>query len=76
MGQYLHFQEVLLPLYSLAILIVMKIIIPNPNFPEMDTPRGEANLFDHFQKLASHTVAVVPNSDEVQVSIVFFFHYF
>ncbi|KAJ8921257.1 hypothetical protein NQ315_013729 [Exocentrus adspersus] len=58
--------EVLLPLYSLAILIVMKIIIPNPNFPEMDTPRGEANLFEHFQKFSSHKVAVVPNTTETQ----------
>lgn len=62
--------EVLLPLYSLAILIVMKVIIPNPNFPVMDTPRGEAKLFEHFQHLKNHTVAVVPNTTEVQQFLV------
>lgn len=62
-------QEVLLPLYSLGILIVMKILIPNPNFPVMATPRGDAKLFEHFQQFKNHTVAVVPNTTEVQVSI-------
>lgn len=64
-------QEVLLPLYSLGVLIVMKVMIPNPNFPVMDTPRGEAHLFSYFQQLKNHTVAVVPNNTETQVSVVF-----
>ncbi|KAI4454722.1 atp-binding cassette transporter subfamily a abca [Holotrichia oblita] len=58
--------EVLLPLYSLGILIIVKVIIPNPNFPVMATPRGEAKLFEHFQHLKNHTVAVVPNTTDVQ----------
>ncbi|XP_017782555.1 PREDICTED: ATP-binding cassette sub-family A member 5-like [Nicrophorus vespilloides] len=58
--------EVLLPLYSLSILIVMKIFIPNPNFPQVDTPRGEAKLFKHIQHMTNYTVAVVPNTTEVQ----------
>ncbi|XP_060533320.1 cholesterol transporter ABCA5-like [Cylas formicarius] len=57
--------EVLLPIYSLAVLILMKMVMPNPNFPEMNQPRGEAELLSHFRNL-SHTVAVVPNSTEVQ----------
>ncbi|XP_044260177.1 cholesterol transporter ABCA5-like [Tribolium madens] len=58
--------EVLLPLYSLGVLIVMKVMIPNPNFPAIDTPRGEVHLFSYFQKLKDHTVAVVPNTNETQ----------
>lgn len=58
-----------LPLYTLGILIVIKIIIPNPNFPVMSTPRGEAVLFEHFQQFKNHTIAIVPNSTETQVSI-------
>lgn len=58
--------EVLLPLYSLGILIVVKVVMPNPNFPVMDTPRGEAKLFEHFQLFRNHTVAVVPNTTDVQ----------
>lgn len=57
--------EVLLPLYSLAILIVIKVTMPNPNLPEMDTPRGEEELLHYFGKVESHTIAVVPNSSEV-----------
>ncbi|XP_023723147.1 ATP-binding cassette sub-family A member 5 isoform X3 [Cryptotermes secundus] len=58
--------EVFLPLYTLGILIVIKIIIPNPNFPVMSTPRGEAVLFEHFQQFKNHTIAIVPNSTETQ----------
>ncbi|KAI7815451.1 ABC subfamily A member [Rhyzopertha dominica] len=56
--------EVLLPLYSLGILIVLKLVIPNPNFPVIDTPRREAKLFEHFQYMHNHTVAVVPNTTD------------
>ncbi|KAK9876012.1 hypothetical protein WA026_011128 [Henosepilachna vigintioctopunctata] len=56
--------EVLLPLYSLGLLILMKFVMPNPNFPEMITPRGEAELFEHFQHFQNHTVAVVPNTTD------------
>jgi hypothetical protein len=62
-------QEVFLPLYTLGILIVIKIIIPNPNFPVMSTPRGEAVLFEHFQQFKNHTIAIVPNTTQTQVSI-------
>lgn len=58
--------EILLPLYTLGILILMKLLIPNPNFPEVDQPKGEVKLFEHFQKIKNHTVAVVPNTTEVQ----------
>lgn len=39
-------------------------MMPNPNFPVMDKPRREAKLFEHFQHLDNHTVAVVPNSTD------------
>lgn len=56
--------EVFLPLYFLAILILIKLIMPNPNFPEMSTQRGDASLFEKFQQGLNHTVAVVPNTTE------------
>lgn len=60
-------QEVLLPLYSLAVLIIIKIAMPNPNFPVIDTPRREASkLFEYFQTIDNHTVAVVPNTTDTQ----------
>ncbi|GFG35680.1 hypothetical protein Cfor_11467 [Coptotermes formosanus] len=58
--------EVVLPLYSLWILIVIKYLVPNPNFPVMSTPRGEADLFEHFQQFKNHTIAIVPNTTEMQ----------
>lgn len=54
--------EVFLPLYSLGILIVLKVLLPNPNFPVLNTPRGETRLFGHFSPTENHTVAVVPNT--------------
>lgn len=63
-----HLQEVVLPLYSLWILIVIKYVVPNPKFPVMSTPRGEAKLFEHFQQFKNHTIAIVPNTTETQVS--------
>lgn len=65
---FVHLQEVVLPLYSLWILIVIKYLVPNPNFPVMSTPRGEADLFEHFQQFKNHTIAIVPNTTETQVS--------
>jgi hypothetical protein len=65
---FINLQEVVLPLYSLWILIVIKYLVPNPNFPVMSTPRGEADLFEHFQQFKNHTIAIVPNTTEMQVS--------
>lgn len=62
-----RFQEVLLPLYSLASLILLKLILPNPHLPPITKPRGMANILEHFGKLDSHTVAVVPNNTEIEV---------
>ncbi|XP_053687568.1 cholesterol transporter ABCA5-like [Sabethes cyaneus] len=52
--------EVFLPLYTLGTLIVLKILIPNPNFPAITEPRGAASLFEHFQHHKAHTIAVLP----------------
>uniref|UniRef100_A0A8W7Q0T1 ABC transporter domain-containing protein n=1 Tax=Anopheles coluzzii TaxID=1518534 RepID=A0A8W7Q0T1_ANOCL len=52
--------EVFLPLYTLGTLIVLKILIPNPNFPAITEPRGAATLFEHFQHHKAHTIAVLP----------------
>ena len=62
--------EVFLPLYTLGTLIVLKILIPNPNFPAITTPRAEAKLFEHFQLHKNHTIAVLPhlNSTTTRVS--------
>lgn len=60
------FQEIALPLYSLGLLIFIKFALPNPNFPVMDTPHGEAELFNHFQKNSSHVIHVVPNTTDTQ----------
>jgi ATP-binding cassette, subfamily A (ABC1), member 5 len=56
--------EVFLPLYTLGTLILLKILMPNPNFPEIMEPRGEAKLFEHFQFNVNHTVhTIVPNGN-------------
>uniref|UniRef100_A0A182UJ49 ABC transporter domain-containing protein n=1 Tax=Anopheles melas TaxID=34690 RepID=A0A182UJ49_9DIPT len=55
--------EVFLPLYTLGTLIVLKILIPNPNFPAITEPRGAATLFEHFQHHKAHTIAVLPQQN-------------
>lgn len=56
--------EVFLPLYILGILIVVKVLIPNPNYPAMTTQRQEGDVFEFFD--INKTIAVVPNSNETQ----------
>lgn len=53
--------EVFLPLYTLGTLIVLKVFMPNPNFPALVQPRGDARLFEHFNQLKNQTIAVVPH---------------
>lgn len=48
--------EVLIPLYTLGTLIVLKILIPNPNFPAILDPRGDGKIFEHFSPLKNHTI--------------------
>lgn len=64
--------EIFLPLYTLGTLIVLKILIPNPNFPAILEPRGEGKLFEHFSPLQNHTIAVLPhfNSSQTQTMAV------
>lgn len=58
--------EVFLPLYTLATLILLKILIPNPNFPAVlhapDDGHTAPLLFAHFSPDQNHTVAVLPAS--------------
>ncbi|XP_012225217.1 cholesterol transporter ABCA5-like isoform X2 [Linepithema humile] len=56
--------EIFLPLYTLGILIVVKILIPNPNYPAMTTQRHEGDIFELFNGYKNNTIAVVPNSTE------------
>lgn len=54
--------EIFLPLYTLGTLIVLKILMPNPNFPAITQSRGEIKLFEHFQYNKNHTIAILPHS--------------
>ncbi|XP_025262177.1 ATP-binding cassette sub-family A member 5 isoform X2 [Camponotus floridanus] len=56
--------EIFLPLYTLGILIVVKVLIPNPNYPAMTTQRHEGDIFKLFDGHKNNTIAVVPNSTE------------
>lgn len=62
-------QEVFLPLYTLGVLIIVRIMIPNPNYPAMTSPRTEHNIFEKLRPHTNKTIAVVPNTTETLVSI-------
>lgn len=55
--------EILIPLYTLGTLIILKLLIPNPNFPAILEPRGDGNIFEHFNQLKNHTIAVLPHGN-------------
>ncbi|CAB3246103.1 unnamed protein product [Arctia plantaginis] len=50
--------EVLVPLYSLGVLIFLKMLMPNPNFPEVRKP-GQLLRIHHDAFPENHSVAVV-----------------
>ncbi|CAD6242712.1 GSCOCT00009542001.2-RA-CDS [Cotesia congregata] len=56
--------EVFLPLYILGNLIVLKVLIPNPNYPAMPAQRQDGNIFEFLNGYKNNTIAVVPNSTE------------
>lgn len=58
--------EVFLPLYTLGTLIVLKILIPNPNFPAILDPRGDGKLFEHFNQLKGHSIAILPHANSTR----------
>ena len=51
--------EVLIPLYTLATLIVLKVLIPNPNFPAILDARGDGKIFEHFNQMKNHSIPVL-----------------
>lgn len=55
--------EILIPLYTLGTLIVLKILIPNPNFPPILEPRGDGKVFEYFGRMKNHTIAVLPHGN-------------
>lgn len=55
--------EILIPFYTLGTLIVLKLLIPNPNFPPILEPRGDGKLYQHFSELKNHTIAVLPHGN-------------
>ncbi|XP_034182709.1 cholesterol transporter ABCA5 isoform X1 [Osmia lignaria lignaria] len=56
--------EIFLPLCILGVLIVVKVLPPNPNYPAMTTQRQEGGIFETFNGYKNNTIAVVPNSTE------------
>ncbi|CAK9823283.1 Cholesterol transporter ABCA5 [Anthophora retusa] len=60
----LRLEEIFLPLCILGVLIVVKVLPPNPNYPAMTTQRQEGGIFETFNGYKNNTIAVVPNSTE------------
>ncbi|XP_072383028.1 cholesterol transporter ABCA5-like [Diabrotica undecimpunctata] len=56
--------EILFPLYFLGLLVVIELVLPDPNLPEINTPRGEEYLFTSFNKAESHKIAYAPNTTD------------
>lgn len=59
-------------MYILGLLILIKMLIPNPYYPVIDKPRQEYDVFQVFNGYKNNTVAVVPNSTETNVSFILY----
>ncbi|XP_060806687.1 cholesterol transporter ABCA5 [Amyelois transitella] len=62
--------EVLVPLYSLGVLIFLKMLVPNPNFPEVRKP-GRMYHIHHDAFPENHSVAVVADWQNANGTVSF-----
>ncbi|XP_061382063.1 cholesterol transporter ABCA5-like isoform X3 [Danaus plexippus] len=62
--------EVLVPLYSLGVLIFLKMLVPNPNFPEVRKP-GRLLRIHHDVISDNHSVAVVADWETANGTLSF-----
>ncbi|CAG9854771.1 unnamed protein product [Phyllotreta striolata] len=58
--------EIIFPLYFLSLLIIIKLSLPDPNLPEITTPRDQENLFQSFNASRFHSIAVAPSSPDIR----------
>lgn len=49
-------------------MILGKMLIPNPNYPALIEPTVGKNSFMRFNGSKNHTIAIAPNSTETLVS--------
>lgn len=66
----------LVPLYSLGVLIFLKMLVPNPNFPEVRKP-GRLLKIHHDAFPENHSVAVVAdwlNANGTMVKKYYFYY--
>ena len=63
-------QETFTPVYYLVLIIVMKMVIPNPTYPAITTPQGSSSVMN-FPKLSSNStqVGIAPNDEKTQTFI-------
>ena len=68
---FLYFlQETFTPVYYLVLIIVMKMVIPNPTYPAITTPQGSSSVMN-FPKLSSNStqIGIAPNDEKTQTFI-------
>ena len=63
-------QETFTPVYYLVLIIVMKMVIPNPTYPAITTPQGSSSVMK-FPKLSSNStqIGIAPNDEKTQTFI-------
>ena len=69
---FLYFlQETFTPVYYLVLIIVMKMVIPNPTYPAITTPQGSSSVMN-FPKLSSNStqIGIAPNDEKTQTFII------
>lgn len=58
--------EIFLSLYTIVFILIMKTVIPNTDYPKIDTTEGGTNIFAYFSQFDSQRIAVVPDTSETR----------
>lgn len=58
-------QEIAIPVYTLGLLVAIKFLIPNPNFPPVTTPQESPDMYNYLYG----NITVAPSTNNVQVNL-------
>lgn len=60
---YVLLQEIAIPVYTLGLLVAIKYLIPNPNFPPVTVPQESPDMYNYLYG----NITVAPSTKHVQV---------
>lgn len=62
-------QEIAIPVYTLGLLVAIKLLIPNPHFPPVTVPQESPDMYNYLYG----NITVAPSTKHVQVNYTIYF---